>query len=826
MGSLSLTCPMCCGETFNNSESLKYHLLSITDNLYCPGCSIRTYSMAALIQHLDCCGKQEEPEEQQKLREVMTDQTENNENAAEGSNILIHDMPDNDEDTINDSFLATVNEEGIMIVGEGRTIQVDENGDIQVLEKGTPINSQKSNDIDNSIKQDNYEDSETSNLRPEETNLEGNSCTSNMPDTSELLNDNSNEFMEMVDGDMPFENHEMLGIKKEHDQSDEKEQEDAESEVMYSCSTCGMSFASVLDHIKEYHDGQEVVLEMAEQQIDEIAATTAAQNIDESPADANASEETTNNATTKANSSKQRQAMNTLKTEECIDSDGRLYTRKVVQIERFWDRTPVTLSTTKAPMIEKFFSNVEGVKVRDKSVTVAPTRMYRCNQCLEQFAKLSDFRIHVCLQGAHRCDKCEQTFATPKALQIHIKQSHLIDPSEIPSQNLFLCTVCGTEFLTHKSLRLHSRMHAPVRSRHVDAPVGTGEETFDCNECGATLSESYRLAHMALHAGDPITCHVCNRKFDSKESLNMHAAVHLEIPMNSNSGAANSAAMALAAANEMIISTTEDPTDPIFVSTGITPAKTTQVNTMASTSSTVTTTTATTTTTDSAELQNQKPYQCQHCGRRFTRPHEKVKHERIHTGEKPHSCEVCGKKFRVSYCLTLHMRTHTNVRPYECQHCGKRFKASSVYNHHLLTHGEERAYTCPYCPKTFKTRVQLAGHKNSHTKPFRCTECSRPFASLYAARAHIQTHKQDNNLKFSCNICGASYGRAFALKDHVKQHERENTLVPPEATREEEVQEVESFLLPTVEAVEDDELIVPSPPACNDPMDVELVEEV
>ena len=143
------------------------------------------------------------------------------------------------------------------------------------------------------------------------------------------------------------------------------------------------------------------------------------------------------------------------------------------------------------------------------------------------------------------------------------------------------------------------------------------------------------------------------------------------------------------------------------------------------------------------------------------------------------------------------MRTHTGVRPYACQHCGKRFKASSVYNHHLLTHGEERAYTCPYCPKTFKTRVQLAGHKNSHTKPFRCTVCSRPFASLYAARAHIQTHKKDNNLKFSCYICGASYGRAFALKDHLKVHGgQQDILATPEPTREEEVAEVEEYLLP------------------------------
>lgn len=70
MGSLNLICPMCCGETFNNPESLKYHLLSITDNLYCPSCSQRSDSVAALIQHLDKC----EQDLERKVRlDVLTD---------------------------------------------------------------------------------------------------------------------------------------------------------------------------------------------------------------------------------------------------------------------------------------------------------------------------------------------------------------------------------------------------------------------------------------------------------------------------------------------------------------------------------------------------------------------------------------------------------------------------------------------------------------------------------------------------------------------------------------------------------------------------------
>ncbi|XP_066597849.1 zinc finger protein 555-like isoform X2 [Prorops nasuta] len=740
MGSLSLACPMCCDETFSNLQSLKYHILSITDNLFCPGCSKRSESVMALIKHLDQCGQDPESDDQEEAEAELKKERKPKIN----SKTLMDQMDQIDH--IDQSFLATVDDNGIMIVGGPQTIQVDENGEIKVIEKMDVEGSQM---VHNSISMGQKlesimsEEEEKPMARISIPAKGGRADDKNMitilPDTTHLLEGTEGELIQMDDINNVEELDEaaLLEVKQELCEM--------ESEALYSCSTCGMSFNSVLEHIKEYHDGQEVVLEMVAQQLDDFATITPADPVTD------VVQESENLIP-----GRQRQTMNTLRTEECVDSEGRLYTRKVVQIERFWDRNAQSsIQTAKSPMIEKFFSNAEGVKVRNKKAASMPLRMYKCNQCLEQFSKLVNFRVHSCLNGNNRCEHCDQTFPTAKALYLHSKV-HETDLD--PAKKMFVCDICGTEFGSHKSLRLHSRMHAPVRARHVDAPEGTPSKTFTCLECGKTLSESYRHAHMALHTGDSVTCTICNRKFDSADSLAMHAAVHTELTQS------------------------HSPTPPTVESS--VDSNETQIN-------------------------NQKPYQCQHCNRRFTRPHEKVKHERIHTGEKPHACEVCGKTFRVTYCLTLHMRTHTGVRPYGCQHCGKRFKASSVYNHHLLTHGEERAYTCPYCPKTFKTRVQLAGHKNSHTKPFRCTECSRPFASLYAARAHIQTHKKDNNLKFSCYICGASYGRAFALKDHLKQH-GQDVLAPPEPAREEEVQEGEDFLL-AEEEVEETELIIPSP---------------
>lgn len=448
---------------------------------------------------------------------------------------------------------------------------------------------------------------------------------------------------------------------------------------------------------------------------------------------------------------------NTIEEQECLDKDGRLYTRKVVKIDKFWTQE----NTLEPPLCEKYIME-DGVvkKITDEEAQEIddPSKLmdvFQCKGCCSQFPTSDNYYKHKCTeekaQTKFRCTHCSAIFLNYKSLHVHMKCHVNKDPTGEVRKTVtvgpFVCDVCNTLFPSFKSLRLHKRMHEPIKSKEPEAPVNysiSGELVNDtkeniramflCNICDKTYDKEYEEIHMKSHTNDNnFDCEVCNRKFYTQENLEMHMKAHNNVRKISCSYCKKT-----------------------FISNE-------SLN-------------------EHVKSQCQKrSYECQYCGRRFARPHEKVKHERIHTGEKPHVCQVCGKSFRVSYCLTLHLRTHSGTRPYQCQFCEKRFKSHSVYNHHLLTHSDVRAYKCPYCPKAFKTTVQLAGHKNSHIKPFACTECNRPFASLYAVRAHMETHKRENNLKYDCYLCGASYARSFALRDHMRAQHNNTEEKPPEA---------------------------------------------
>ncbi|XP_053966418.1 zinc finger protein 658B isoform X2 [Anastrepha ludens] len=331
----------------------------------------------------------------------------------------------------------------------------------------------------------------------------------------------------------------------------------------------------------------------------------------------------------------------------------------------------------------------------------------------------------------YHCLECGKNFNSLQGLQIHLRshktkqrktKSNVQEVKELKSTT---CPICNTTFRSYKNLKLHMKMHDAQQMRTIEEALPAGAKgqyndmnKFFCEICNKSFEQNLLGIHKNMHQqATEYKCGICNRDFENKTSYDMHMQMHAERPVKPRK-------QQFKAAN----TTGNDKRDGRFA--------------------------------------------CQYCGRTFQRPFEKVRHERVHTGEKPHACEVCGKTFRVSYSLTLHLRTHTDIRPFVCATCNKRFKSQPVYAHHLRTHESERAYKCETCSKTFRTSVQLAAHRNIHSKPYNCPVCNRPFASLYAVKIHMKTHNKQTRsgdaTKYSCYVCGAEYARISALRLHMK----------------------------------------------------------
>ncbi|XP_075980237.1 uncharacterized protein LOC142979284 [Anticarsia gemmatalis] len=723
MGGLQIECPLCCDKRFDSKKELLDHLTTITENLYCPICKSKLTSLESLTEHLrlyDCQTVHNDGVQ----NIVIYEQTMHADGIENVPNIKLADI----KSLTDVSELGASDTSSEYITDQPYEVQ-ESSGDV-----GNMYVDLLGKQLPKPILQ-------TQELKLIKENGE-NRYVIVTQDNGELSEDNTIVTKQNNDGTISLTTVKDIKLESETLIASTTEEENNDAEI-YTCNVCSVSFTSVMDHIQNYHNDQEVVVE----DIPTEQTHTTEVPVEYDPLDG---EETSTNdkqaprrvitdtgdiveesLICKENDTDQQTDaapadVSILKAKLLLDKQGRMvHTRRVVQVEKV-----CTVATKNANETEKGKTDPyhKVVTKEMQTKTGFTVKMYHCMSCNINVSDLNEFQTHPCKVLKYACPRCPAAYENSRSLCAHMKV-HKSKPDGSPDVPIsYECEVCSTVFPTNKSLKLHKRMHDPIKSRPIEPPVESPEGKdivglYCCNVCDKMIPYDYRAIHEASHlTSDKMNCSICNKKFSSLEYLEMHMNVH--------------------------------NLDKVTVN----------------------------------KQDKSLPYKCLYCNRRFARPHEKVKHERIHTGEKPHSCEICGKSFRVSYCLTLHMRTHTGARPYACAHCGKRFKAHSVYNHHLLTHSEVRAYKCPFCPKAFKTSVQLAGHKNSHTKPFACTHCNRPFASLYAVRVHTETHARQNNLKFSCSLCGASYARAFALKDHIKQvhnkDEPENAL--PDSTNDDD----------------------------------------
>ncbi|XP_075034481.1 uncharacterized protein LOC142095436 [Mixophyes fleayi] len=172
----------------------------------------------------------------------------------------------------------------------------------------------------------------------------------------------------------------------------------------------------------------------------------------------------------------------------------------------------------------------------------------------------------------------------------------------------------------------------------------------------------------------------------------------------------------------------------------------------------------------------EKPFVCLECGKRFTQNSNLVTHQRFHTGEKPFSCTECGRCFVSSSHLNAHQRSHSGMKPFLCPECGKCFMDRSNLVRHRRVHTGEKPFSCSHCGKCFTNRSALVRHQRNHTggKSIACDQCDRCFDSSTDLAEHQETHS--GGKPFSCDECGKSFTDSSLLVLHQKTHTEEKPL--------------------------------------------------
>ncbi|XP_049587241.1 zinc finger and BTB domain-containing protein 16-A isoform X2 [Syngnathus scovelli] len=85
-------------------------------------------------------------------------------------------------------------------------------------------------------------------------------------------------------------------------------------------------------------------------------------------------------------------------------------------------------------------------------------------------------------------------------------------------------------------------------------------------------------------------------------------------------------------------------------------------------------------------LTEERPYQCQHCPKKFSLKHQLDTHHRIHTGEKPFECRLCGQRSRDFSAIIKHLRTHGGASPYRCTVCLEYCSSLVAMQKHINSH--------------------------------------------------------------------------------------------------------------------------------------------
>lgn len=111
-------------------------------------------------------------------------------------------------------------------------------------------------------------------------------------------------------------------------------------------------------------------------------------------------------------------------------------------------------------------------------------------------------------------------------------------------------------------------------------------------------------------------------------------------------------------------------------------------------------------------------------------------------GIKPFQCDRCGKKFTRAYSLKMHRLKHEGKRCFRCQICSATFTSFGEYKHHMRVSRhiirKPRIYECKTCGAMFTNSGNLIVHLRSLNHE--ASELANYFQSRWGVRGHWPHH--------------------------------------------------------------------------------------
>ena len=182
--------------------------------------------------------------------------------------------------------------------------------------------------------------------------------------------------------------------------------------------------------------------------------------------------------------------------------------------------------------------------------------------------------------------------------------------------------------------------------------------------------------------------------------------------------------------------------------------------------------------------------QCSVClktfaNRRNLREHMKSFHDSISdksTSNPKFNCQHCGKVFSKKFNYTSHLLKHSNEAAFRCdiQACGKSFKRERTLNKHkqVFHEGRRERYLCGQCGQVFSSQSGFRSHVANHLgkdyikRNVKCNICDKLFRCLSDMKTHMVVHSKERPFICSWPNCDQAFSQKASLKDHINVHEK------------------------------------------------------